>query len=215
MRATTILASALACFTVAAAAVVWIPNAQIGKPVLVEDPDVPGLMLPPPRSGLADLGRSVYAANGCVYCHSQQVGEPKATADVERNWGGRRTVPQDYADTKYGFIGANRIGPDLSNLGTNTAYTEQWYYQHLYDPTSAKTDAQGRKRRVAEFSICPPKPYLFTVQPIGSVPNPHAVRAVTEPGYEVVPNAKAKALAAYLASLNRSYAKPVAAPAAP
>ena len=28
---------------------------------------------PAPKSGMAERGRQIYAANGCVYCHSQQV----------------------------------------------------------------------------------------------------------------------------------------------
>ena len=51
---------------------ILIPNLQIGHldPQMDEDgTDV----YPAPRSGMAERGRRVYAANGCVYCHTQQV----------------------------------------------------------------------------------------------------------------------------------------------
>ena len=38
-------------------------------------------------------GRESYIANGCIYCHSQQVRDPSFTTDVDRGWGARATVP--------------------------------------------------------------------------------------------------------------------------
>ncbi len=54
------------------AGLILIPNYQIGHldPQVDEDGNDP---YPAPKSGMADRGRQIYAANGCVYCHSQQV----------------------------------------------------------------------------------------------------------------------------------------------
>ena len=54
------------------AGLILIPNYQIGHldPQVDEDGNDP---YPAPKSGMADRGRRIYAANGCVYCHSQQV----------------------------------------------------------------------------------------------------------------------------------------------
>ena len=51
-------------------------------------------ILPWDVSGLAHAGEQVYAANGCVYCHTQQVRAPQSGADLVRGWGtARRTRP--------------------------------------------------------------------------------------------------------------------------
>ena len=51
---------------------------------------------PVPKSGMAERGRQIYAANGCMYCHSQQVRADYAASDIERKWGVRRSAPRDY-----------------------------------------------------------------------------------------------------------------------
>src|SRR5207302_8516037 len=49
-----------------------IPSLQIGalNPQMDEEG---GDTYPAPKSGMAEQGRHIYAANGCIYCHSQQV----------------------------------------------------------------------------------------------------------------------------------------------
>ena len=70
-----------------------IPNFQIGH--LDPQSDEEGTdIYPLPKSGMADRGQRVYAANGCVYCHSQQVRADYAAADIERKWGNRRSAPR-------------------------------------------------------------------------------------------------------------------------
>ncbi|MEP6955537.1 MAG: cbb3-type cytochrome c oxidase subunit II [Chthoniobacterales bacterium] len=93
-----------------------IPNAQIGH--LEPQMDEEGTdIYPAPKSGLAERGRRVYAANGCVYCHTQQVRADYAGSDIERKWGTRRSAPRDYIFDKPSLIGRMRIGPDLANVG--------------------------------------------------------------------------------------------------
>ena len=66
---------------------------------------------------MAERGRKVYVANGCVYCHSQQVRADYAGSDIERKWGDRRSAPRDYIFDRPVLLGVARMGPDLANVG--------------------------------------------------------------------------------------------------
>jgi cbb3-type cytochrome oxidase cytochrome c subunit len=94
-----------------------IPNFQIGHldPQVSQDDE--NDIYPVPKSGMADRGRKIYAANGCVYCHSQQVRADYAASDIERKWGTRRSAPRDYIFERPAMLGKMRLGPDLSNVG--------------------------------------------------------------------------------------------------
>jgi cbb3-type cytochrome oxidase cytochrome c subunit len=93
-----------------------IPNWQIGhlNPQMEEDGTD---AYPQPQSGMAERGRRVYAANGCIYCHSQQIRADYAADDIERKWGDRRSAPRDYIFERPVFLGKMRMGPDLANIG--------------------------------------------------------------------------------------------------
>ena len=57
------------------------PQIQIGR--LQQTNTVPaGAVYPVARPGLARQGLTVYRANGCAYCHSQQVGQSGTVSDV-------------------------------------------------------------------------------------------------------------------------------------
>lgn len=72
-----------------------IPTWQIGH--LNPESDEEGTdIYPRPQSGMFNRGAHVYAANGCVYCHSQQVRADYIADDIERKWGNRRSAPRDY-----------------------------------------------------------------------------------------------------------------------
>jgi cytochrome c oxidase cbb3-type subunit 2 len=93
-----------------------IPNLQIGaiNPQMDEEgTDI----YPMPQSGMVAHGRSVYAANGCIYCHSQQVRADYAASDIDRKWGVRRSAPRDYVFDRPVLLGKERMGPDLANIG--------------------------------------------------------------------------------------------------
>src|SRR6202035_3575809 len=93
-----------------------IPNLQIGA--LNPQMDEEGTdIYPAPKSGMAERGRRVYAANGCIYCHSQQVRPDYAASDIDRKWGERRSAPRDYLFDRPVLLGQERMGPDLSNVG--------------------------------------------------------------------------------------------------
>lgn len=92
-----------------------------------------GEMIPPNLTSLEKQGRAVYIANGCIYCHSQQVHPARIRTDIERGWGVRRTVARDYMNHETAQMGTMRTGPDLSNIGVRNP-SETWNYLHLYNP---------------------------------------------------------------------------------
>ncbi len=101
-----------------------VPSIQIGH--LDPQMDEEGTdTYPAPKSGLAERGRRVYVANGCVYCHTQQVRPDYAASDLERKWGTRRSAPRDYIFDRPVLLGRMRIGPDLANVGKRTPVEDE------------------------------------------------------------------------------------------
>ncbi|MGH8046320.1 MAG: cbb3-type cytochrome c oxidase subunit II [Chthoniobacterales bacterium] len=152
---------------------------------------------PAPMPGAAIAGESVYAANGCVYCHSQQVRPAWLSTDIAKGWGPRQTVARDYIRQRPTFLGTMRTGPDLTNIGVRQP-TVQWHYQHLYEPDT-----------VTPGSIMPSFRFLFKIQPVNDRPSFESVPVhgpnAPPPGYEVVPTQEARELVAYLLSLRHNY----------
>lgn len=145
-------------------------------------------------------GRQVYIANGCLYCHSQQVRDPAFTTDVDRGWGSRATVPEDYVYDKPHLLGTMRTGPDLINVGQRLPDVN-WHLIHLYDP-----------RSLFDWSIMPGFPYLFVEKAPNEVrPDDHVVKipgSRAPKGVVIVATPEAIALAEYLISLKRQYPVP-------
>lgn len=101
-----------------------IPNWQIGS--LNPQSDEEGTdIYPLPQSGMFERGGHVYAANGCVYCHSQQVRADYIANDIERKWGNRRSAPRDYIFERPVFLGKMRMGQDLANMGARAPAPEE------------------------------------------------------------------------------------------
>jgi cytochrome c oxidase cbb3-type subunit II len=160
---------------------------------------------PPPLSGLATAGQRVYAANGCVSCHTQQVRSGAFSNDVEKKIGPRPTVPRDYMRENPAFLGNVRIGPDLTNVGLRST-DPNWFHQHLYEPSV-----------ITPGSNMPAYRYLYQNRKIVGQQSANAVNGLKgpyapEPGYEIVPSEDARLLVAYLLSLKRDYALPEAEP---
>src|SRR5262249_28284459 len=100
-----------------------VPNLQIGS--LNPQSDEEGTdIYPQPLSGMAARGAQVYAANGCFYCHSQQVRPDYGGSDLDRKWGDRRSAPRDYIFEPVVFLGTMRMGPDLANVWHRPAVQE-------------------------------------------------------------------------------------------
>ncbi len=74
---------------------------------------------------MAERGRKVYTANGCYYCHTQQVRPDYDSSDIDRKWGDRRSAPRDYIFDRPVLLGRNRMGPDLSNIGKRAPADDQ------------------------------------------------------------------------------------------
>ena len=258
------------------------PQLQLGSAVQETNVVARSEMYPEERPGLARQGLQVYRADGCAYCHSQQVqqngtlvdvvltdattnssrvaealnagdvgrfngtglaaGLPKAilrnvtlqTAskissilksagaqsrlnleptgfDIDRGWGTRRTVAEDFIWDDPVMLGSQRVGPDLANVGVRLPDLN-WQLVHLYAP---RAEVKG--------SPMPSYAFLFERKKIGREPSPDALKfpdnQFTPPeGYEIVPKPEARALAAYLLSLRAEaplYEAPLTPPSAP
>lgn len=141
-----------------------------------------------PLTPLEAEGRSVYAANGCGYCHTQQV-RPLREDEVF----GRPSAPGDFAYQTPELLGSERTGPDLTDVGTRRG-SDVWQYMHLYNP-----------RSVVPESIMPSFSWMFRV--VDRAPpgvNPVPIPAGFAPAHGVViPTHKTQALVAYLLSLKQ------------
>ena len=170
---------------------------QVGRlePVLNEETN---LMVPPVPSGLAQTGARVCASEGCLECHSLSVRGPTGSSDLTRGWGQRRSVPRDYLFREPALVGFSRIGPDLSNVAERIKDPAE-LMMHLYDP---------RKRKPA--STCPPHPWLFDQRIAGPKQENDALPVPQKNWKQTIPSYSAKALVAYLQSLNLNYALPEA-----
>src|SRR5438874_8948372 len=102
----------------------YVPNLQIGH--LDPQSDEEGSdIYPMPKSGMAERGRRIFVANGCFYCHSQQVRADYAASDIDRKWGDRRSAPRDYIFDRPALLGKMRLGPDLANIGKRAPAEEE------------------------------------------------------------------------------------------
>lgn len=257
------------------------PQIQLGRPSQETNSVARTELYPNDRPGLARQGLEIYRANGCAYCHSQQVVQketlvnvfltdagkntgavadvlneefpdqhfsgpsvganlPRALrsgmtiddamvladrlkkagantqlrltavgTDIQRGWGTRRTVAQDFAADATAMPGSLRVGPDLANVGERRK-DMNWQLAHLYDPAA-----------VTKGSPMPAYRFLFELKKIenGKEASPDALKPVGDfapkAGEEIVPTAQGKALAAYLASLSAEtplYEAPVTPP---
>ena len=177
------------------------PVKNLGNLQPVPDEATDGV-LPPTVSGLAVAGQKVYVANGCVECHSQQVRLAPLTTDIAKEIGARQTVARDYLRGKKALPGLQRVGQDLSNYGARAGEDINAIHRHLYEP-----------RSVNPWSNMPSYSFLYKVVKIQGELSNEAVIGLTgphapKPGYEVVPTEQAKALVAYLLSLNQTYPLP-------
>lgn len=201
-RLTTLLSGIFLVFLASWLGLVAYPATRLGRLTPVADADSGGT-LPPAYSGQAVAGQGIYAREGCVSCHSQQVRQRSITgSDLGRGWGVRPSVARDYLRDSTAFLGSSRIGQDLSNIGIRQADANALYL-HLYAPQA-----------VSPGSTMPSYRYLFEVRRIQGQRSDEAL-ALTgpyapKPGYEVIPTADAKNLVAYLLSLRHDYPLPEA-----
>jgi cytochrome c oxidase cbb3-type subunit 2 len=179
------------------ALLVVVPYFQFGRPSLHEDGES-GDLVPRALSGLAIRGSHVYEENGCASCHTQQA--RNFTADATQGFGKRASVARDFAYQPASFAGASRLGPDLTNVALRKK-DSAWHHQHLLLPES-----------VSPGSMMPSYAFLYEKKKMVGQPSAEALKLPStyplQEGYEIVPTEDAKALVAYLLSLNQSYSLP-------
>lgn len=109
-------------------------------------------------------GRTIYLAEGCVYCHTQQI----RNLDSDRKRYGWRLVDAatseswEYVNDTPHFLGTKRTGPDLARVGGK--YSSEWHWAHFQDPRNLGEkfpDATGNARQA---SIMPSYRYLTLQQ---------------------------------------------------
>jgi cytochrome c oxidase cbb3-type subunit II len=139
-------------------------------------------------------GRQVYISEGCLYCHTQQPGDPAYVRDQQRGWG-RPSVPADYVYDSPPLLGTMRTGPDLFNIGARQPSAD-WNLGHLYQP-----------RAYTPGSIMPSFRFLFEIKP-QAAPGDRVVQlppAYAPSGGVVVARPEALDLVAYLLALDHTY----------
>ena len=201
-RSSYLFSGIFGAFAVSLVSMVLVPQSQLGSLKSQVDEES-GVIYPVenPRKG-----KSVYIAEGCVYCHSQAVRDPQNGMDIERGWGTRRTVGLDYLFEEQPLIGSYRLGPDLANVGSKEWRNEfledkrrparrdaAWHLLHLYMPAAAVTD-----------STMPPYRYLFKRAKVTGARSSEALPVDAGEGFQIVPTERAKELVAYLLSLDRT-----------
>src|SRR6266850_1573459 len=212
----------------------YIPDLQIGH--LDPQSDEEGTdIYPMPKSGMAERGRRVYIANGCFYCHSEQLRPDYAASDIERTrdaapssppkWGDRRSAPRDYIFDRPALLGKTRMGPDLANIGKAAPAEEEAasppqtaaapsLTASPSDSPAAYSAAWHHQHLYAPRSLnldsdMPAYKFLYEKRRVGGEQSADAIKLRGEgapgEGWEIVPTYDAKCLVAYLMSLNQSH----------
>ena len=161
----------------------------------------------PDVSDIIARGRELYRSYNCVCCHSQQIRGDwhkryrtgggwvtpvlKADASYSRQ---RASDAKDYLYQDPPYLGTQRTGPDLTNVGDRLPGA-QWHYWHLYNPRSVSPD-----------SIMPPYRFLFTTKEppaseIGNYDRVDVVDGLGVDGGKLWATPDAKALVEYLLDL--------------
>jgi cbb3-type cytochrome oxidase cytochrome c subunit len=173
-----------------------IPNWQIGH--LNPQSDEEGTdIYPMPQSGMVTRGARVYAANGCNYCHSQQVRAEYSGADIERKWGDRRSAPRDYIFERPALLGKMRMGQDLANIGAR-APKEEESPSPAGGASPAPQAAAASPGAVASAKAASPPPATSPSPATAPATSPGAIasKPPTSPGPAGPPPSKSPATAA-------------------
>lgn len=173
-------------------------------PVLLDEEDPSKGTYPPERSNIYKDGEIVFAREGCANCHTQVIRPTYLGIDsFKKGWGRnqeglahtRETRPMDYYGDRYAFIGIQRNGPDLANVGWR--YTDPAVlHAHLHSPLQFN-----------DWSSMPSYRHLYIKRKVQGERSADALDLKGEfappNGYEVVPSDAAHALVDYLLTLKR------------
>jgi cytochrome c oxidase cbb3-type subunit 2 len=151
-------------------------------------------------------GQIVYAQEGCAHCHTQMIRPTYMGFESWRpDFGKEGTVELPiriretrsgyYDGEQFAYLGIQRIGPDLSNVGYR--HDENWHHEHLYNPQSKR-----------DFSMMPSFRHLYAKRKIKGQRSEHALANIHFKNdetneYEVIPTERAKALVGYLMTLKK------------
>tara|TARA_B100000575_G_scaffold51560_1_gene38289 strand:+ start:1525 stop:2196 length:672 start_codon:yes stop_codon:yes gene_type:complete len=152
-------------------------------------------------------GQIVYAQEGCASCHTQMIRPTYMGFESWRpGFGKEGTIDEpvrtretrlgDYYGEEFAYLGNQRIGPDLSNVGYR--YDEAWHHEHLYLPQSKR-----------DFSLMPSFRHLYKKRKIRAQKSELALKNIEwsddeeAQNYEIVPTDRAKALVGYLMTLKK------------
>ena len=188
-----------------------IPNWQIGH--LNPQSDEEGTdIYPMPQSGMVTRGARVYAANGCNYCHSQQVRAEYSGSDIERKWGDRRSAPRDYIFEQPVLLGKMRMGQDLANIGAR-APKEEESPSAAGGASPAPQAAPASPGAVASAKAASPPPATSPSPATAPATSPGAIasKPPTSPGPAGPPPSKSAAAAAAAGTSPGAAASPPAA----
>jgi len=164
-----------------------------------------GKAFPQGQPGVAARGQLVYDDLNCASCHTQQVRRPDFGSDKDRGWGDHQSVARDYIYEARVQLGHTRLGPDLANVGVRkTPYDAEDLLKLLYTGTETMP---AYKFLFEQRSLADRQQSDSALKLRGNLAPPE--------GFEVVPSARAKALVAYLLSLNHAYEYPEARPVEP
>ena len=183
-----------------------IPNWQIGH--LNPQSDEEGTdIYPMPQSGMVQWGARVYAANGCIYCHSEQVRAEYAGADIERKWGDRRSAPRDYIFDRPVFLGKARMGQDIANIGARAPVE-----QESPPPTTSPATQGAAVSSPPPSTGGSPSPASSPTTAPATSPGAIASKPPTSPGPASPPPSKSPAVAAAAAASPAASPSPSAPP---
>ncbi|MDA7605713.1 cbb3-type cytochrome c oxidase subunit II [Verrucomicrobiales bacterium] len=182
-------------------------NKMKAKPVEWTDDETGKLYTyPAGKPNIFKQGQIIYAQEGCAHCHTQMIrptymGYESWRPDfgkegtVELPIRIRETRSGDYDGEQFAYLGVQRIGPDLSNVGYR--HDEQWHHEHLFNPQSKRS-----------FSMMPSFRHLYDKRKIKGQKSDSALTNAEleddEVGeYEIVPTERAEALVGYLMTLKK------------
>ncbi|MBD28179.1 MAG: hypothetical protein CMO38_02900 [Verrucomicrobiaceae bacterium] len=149
-------------------------------------------------------GQLVYAQEGCASCHTQMIRPTYMGFESWRpDFGKEGTIDEpvrtretrlgDYDGEKFAYLGIQRVGPDLSNVGYR--FDEAWHHEHLYLPQSKR-----------DFSMMPSFRHLYKKRKIKGQKSEYALSNIDlgdDEDHEIVPTERAKALVGYLMTLKK------------
>ena len=110
------------------------------------------------RESLIRLGQTIYAHEGCWYCHTDQTRTlvEDTVLNGSESFPAPPSSPNEYIYQKVTFPGTRRIGPDMSRVGIKRP-SRDWHKSHFWAPRTASAG-----------SIMPSFKHFFDFDPRGS-----------------------------------------------